>query len=104
MKKRWLVVATAIGAAIGIFAKIKFDEYKRLSPENVLERVKNSFKRSTPISGSWIYMKPLTIEHNGLTYDVYRGGVTQTYDDEQKQVEFFADQHTGTVIKTKEQT
>src|SRR5690625_5539290 len=57
-----------------------------------------AFQRKGPVSGSWIYIHPNEYEKNGLIYDTYRGGITRTIDDQQKQFEFHADVKTGVVI------
>lgn len=102
MKKRSFLFGTIIGIVIGFFAKVFIDENKNLSPEIVLERVKMAFQRKGPVSGSWIYIQPSEYEKNGLIYDTYRGGITRTIDDQQKQFEFHADVKTGVVINVQQ--
>lgn len=98
MKKRNLLLAACIGAVIGYVAKNQMDQYQKVTPEKALKQAKEVFRRKGPISGSWIYMKPETVEKNGLEYDAYRGGITRNIDGENKQYEFYADVETGAVI------
>src|SRR5699024_1255968 len=98
MKKRNLFLAICVGAVIGFVAKNQLDQYQKVSPERALKQAKDIFRRKGPISGSWIYMKPETVEKNGLEYEAYRGGVTRNIDGENKQYEFYADVETGAVI------
>lgn len=98
MSIRNTVLAFGAGIVVGYIAKQQMDKYQETTPEAVLERVKDTFRKSGPISGSWIYMKPEQIEKNSLTYTVYRGGITRNIDGENKQFEFYADVKTGMVI------
>ncbi|MFS0673122.1 PepSY domain-containing protein [Ornithinibacillus sp. 179-J 7C1 HS] len=92
------MVAASVGFAAGYLAKQQLDQYQKITPEKALKNAKETFKKHGPISGSWIYMKPETIEKNGLHYNAYRGGVTRTIDGQNKQYEFYADTETGAVI------
>lgn len=100
--KRSFIIGTTIGVCIGFFTKLLIDKNKNLAPEIVLERVKAAFQRKGPVSGSWIYIEPTVLEKNGLLYDTYRGGITRTIDDTQKQYEFYADVTSGVVIDVQE--
>lgn len=98
------VIAAGIGAAVGYFAKQQLDQYRTVTPEKALKQAKETFKRQGPISGSWIYMKPESIDKNGLSYQAYRGGVTRNIDGENKQFEFHVDLDTGAVIDSAQTT
>lgn len=98
MNIRNTILAFGTGVVIGYLAKTQVDKYQITSPEAVLEKVKDMYRKISPISGSWIYMKPEQVEKNGLNYSVYRGGITRNIDGENKQFEFYADIKTGTVI------
>lgn len=102
LNKRSFLLGTIVGIVLGFIAKAFLDEKQNLSPEVALERVKTAFQRTAPVSGSWIYIEPQSYEKNGLVYDVYRGGITRTIDDQQNQYEFYADVKTGVVIDVEE--
>lgn len=102
MSKRKIILAAALGVAIGYLAREQVNNYQKITPEKALNNAKETFKRKGPISGSWIYMKPEEIEKNGLVYRAYRGGITRNIDGENKQYEFYADVETGGIIDTKE--
>ncbi|WP_407272250.1 PepSY domain-containing protein [Radiobacillus sp. PE A8.2] len=99
MKWSKLVIAAGLGMVAGFFLKDQVTNMQALSPEKALRTAKEVFKKQGPISGSWIYMKPEDLSKNGLTYQVYRGGVTRTIDGENKQFEFYVDTNTGTIIE-----
>lgn len=101
MKARNTLLAFGLGFIAGYFVKQQLDEYQGITPEVALEKAKDKFRRLGPINGAWIYMKPEQIEKNGLTYEVYRGGVTRNIDGENVQFDFYADVDSGTVIETK---
>jgi predicted small secreted protein len=92
------VLAAGVGFAAGFVTKQQLDRNQKVTPEKALLNAKDTFKKLGPISGSWIYMKPETIEKNGLHYTAYRGGVTRNIDGQNQQYEFYADATTGTVI------
>ncbi|GEN88000.1 PepSY domain-containing protein [Oceanobacillus sp. FSL W8-0428] len=100
MSKKKVLLAAAIGIAIGYIAREQVSNQTKITPEKALNHAKEMFKRNGPISGSWIYMKPEELERNGLLYDVYRGGVTRNIDGANKQFDFYVDIETGAVIDT----
>ncbi|WP_156291526.1 PepSY domain-containing protein [Oceanobacillus salinisoli] len=102
MKKRNILLAAGIGFAVGYVLNQQVQTHQKISPENALKNAKETFKKSSPISGSWIYMKPEEIEKNGLRYTAYRGGITRNIDGENKQYEFYVDVETGGVISATE--
>lgn len=102
MRKGTIILAAALGFSAGYIVRDQIQVNKKVSPEKALQHAKEEFKKAGPISGSWIYMKPEEIEKNGLVYNVYRGGITRTIDDKNKQYEFYTDVDTGTIISAKE--
>ncbi|MFD1851085.1 PepSY domain-containing protein [Oceanobacillus bengalensis] len=102
MSKRNVLLAFALGATIGYIANQQVQTYQKVSPEKALKRAKEIFKKTGPISGSWIYMKAEEIEKDGLLFNAYRGGITRTIDGENKQYEFCIDAETGGIIYSEE--
>lgn len=103
MRKRNLILAASLGVVAGYLLKSQLDNTKqKITPEKALSNAKEAFKRSGPISGSWIYMKPEEVERNGLVYDAYRGGVTRNVDGEHKQYDFYVDVESGGIISATE--
>lgn len=100
MSLKKTIVVTGLGVAAGFLIKQQLDQYQNSTPENILKKAKESFKKQGPISGSWIYMKPEEIDKHGLTYTVYRGGVTRNIDGKNIQFEFYADADTGSIISS----
>ncbi|MBM7572826.1 PepSY domain-containing protein [Aquibacillus albus] len=98
MNWRKLLFAASLGAVVGYLLKDQLENQQTISPEKALKSAKEAFKQQGSVSGSWIYMKPEEISRNGLSYTVYRGGVTRTIDGENTQFEFFVDANTGAVI------
>lgn len=92
------VFAAGLGLVAGFLIKQQIDQCHSSSPENILQKAKETFKKEGPISGSWIYMKPEKINAHGLPFTVYRGGITRYLDGEDFQYEFFADSETGSII------
>lgn len=102
MKKRNLILAASIGFAVGYLLRDQMEQKQQITPEKALSNAKEAFKRTGPISGSWIYMKPEEVEKNGLVYQAYRGGITRNIDGNNKQYEFYVDVETGGIIASTE--
>jgi predicted small secreted protein len=102
LKKRNLILAASLGAVIGYLVKSQLDTTQKITPEKALSNAKEAFKKTGPISGSWIYMKPEKVELNGLVYDAYRGGITRNVDGEHKQFDFYVDVETGGIVSSAE--
>lgn len=98
------VIAAGVGVVVGYFAKQQLDQLQKVTPEKALKQAKETFRRQGPISGSWIYMKPESVDKNGLSYQAFRGGVTRNIDGENKQFEFHVDLDTGAVIDSVQTT
>ncbi|WP_053218864.1 PepSY domain-containing protein [Virgibacillus senegalensis] len=98
MNWKKIAIGAGIGAAAGYFVLQQYDKQSKVTPEKALKSAKEAFKQQGPISGSWIYMKPEEMEKNGLTYTVYRGGITRTIDGESTQYEFKVDAETGSIL------
>lgn len=97
MNRRNTLITLILSFVAGFLTKSILDE-RKLSPESALEVAKEAFNKSGPISGSWIYMTPETLDKNGLNYGVYRGGITRHIDGENVEAVFFADVKTGAII------
>jgi predicted small secreted protein len=91
-----------LGAAVGLIGGYAANEIiskkVNISPEKVLDHVKNQFKQQGQISGSWIQMEAVPFEKEQIRYKVYKGGVSKIQNGENKQYEFLADAGTGTII------
>ncbi|WP_077621258.1 PepSY domain-containing protein [Sediminibacillus massiliensis] len=102
MKWKNIVIGAGVGALAGYVILQQLDKQQKVTPEKALKSAKEAFKQDGPISGSWIYMKPEEMEKNGLTYTVYRGGVTRTIDGKSTQYEFKVDAETGSLLDVAE--
>lgn len=100
MKNRDLLVGFAAGAAAAYVAKEVYDRKQTLYPaDDVLKKVKLSFKEEGPIDGSWIFMKTEPYSQHAVTTEVYKGGITRHREDELEQYEFLADAYTGAIVE-----
>ncbi|OEH91776.1 PepSY domain-containing protein [Bacillus solimangrovi] len=90
------LLGVSIGAAAGVWAYSQ--SKKPLSAEQALRSAKEALKENGPVDGSWIHMAPESIKKNGLTYSVYRGGISRLVEDDLKQEEFLVDANTGTIV------
>ncbi|RST76445.1 hypothetical protein D4T97_006690 [Siminovitchia acidinfaciens] len=95
--KNFLLGAGA-GVIAGYYASEALKKNSMASGEKVLQTVKEAFKDSGSIEGSWIKFRPENYEKHAVKTQVYRGGITTNEDGETKQYEFLADANTGTVI------
>lgn len=104
MNWKTFLIGVGSGLAGGILASylLTKDEPKKLSPEKILQQVKDAFKEQGPISGSWIQMESEAYQKNNLSYLVYKGGISKNNHDGPVQYEFIADATTGTILSVKE--
>ena len=100
MRRRDALLAISASFLVGFITKTVLSN-KQLTPEAALEAAKETFQMSGPISGSWIYMTPETLEKNGLYYNVYRGGITRQIDNKNVEYVFYVDVNTGSVVDVK---
>lgn len=91
-----------IGFSTGIIAGALISQAakkKTISSDVALGLAKKAFKENGPIDGSWIHMNPESIKRYDLSYQIYRGGITRTVNNEVEQYEFLVDAMTGTIIE-----
>ncbi|XJZ26522.1 PepSY domain-containing protein [Bacillota bacterium Lsc_1132] len=91
-------LGAAVGLAGGYAIKEIIKQKTHVSPEKVLEYVKNEFKQSGGVSGSWIHMEAESYEKGMLQYQVYKGGITKQENGTKEQYMFIADATTGTIL------
>ena len=99
MKLRDFVLGVVTGLAAAIIIKEVTEQvspYK--SPNDILEDIKNEFRKDSPIDGSWIYMKTDNFSNGFTKTPVYRGGISRMKDGELERYEFAADARTGAVV------
>jgi predicted small secreted protein len=102
IKMSWKKFVT--GIAVGFAAAYALEQWREkmvIPSEKALQIAKEAFKKSGNISGSWIQTNIESFEKNGLSYQVYRGGITKTSDAETEAHEFIMDAYTGTIIETR---
>lgn len=93
-----------LGAAAGLAGAYAVKELASqndsVSADKVLVQAKTAFKKSGPISGSWINMTSEPFKKGPLDYQIYRGGITRNADGTVEQFEFIADAATGAILDT----
>lgn len=103
MKLRDFLVGVATGLAAAVLIK---EASNRVSPyvpaNNVLNNIKEQFKKRASIDGSWIYMKTEDFNNGITTIPVYRGGISTKENGEVKSYEFAADAKTGVIVELTE--
>ncbi|WOV88554.1 hypothetical protein QWT69_05415 [Sporosarcina oncorhynchi] len=100
MKAKDFVAGILTGVAAGLIVNQAYGKMNpNTSAENVLNSVKDAFKKEGPIDGSWIVMKPEPFTNHVLSMDVYRGGISRIRNGELEQFEFAANAETGTVVE-----
>ena len=94
-----LVGVAALGVAGGIIANKKYQEIKVLSPEEILDLIKQQFLKEGTIEGAWINYAKEPMQKFAVTYMTYKGGITRKEGDEIIQYEFIADAQTGSILE-----
>ncbi|MEK4284353.1 MULTISPECIES: hypothetical protein [unclassified Ureibacillus] len=93
-----------LGVTTGLAAAVIIKEAsERIQPfmnaNQVLENIKDEFRKESPIDGSWIYMKPENYYNGVMTIPVYRGGISRVLDGEVENFEFAADARSGVIVE-----
>lgn len=99
MNWKTFILGVSAGLIGGYAAKGIIVKKVNVSPEKVLEYVKNRFKQYGPIQGSWIHMEVQDYEKHPIQYRVYKGGISRIHNDKNEQFEFVADASTGTILE-----
>ncbi|WP_342468892.1 hypothetical protein [Ureibacillus sp. FSL K6-3587] len=95
-----LGVTTGLAAAVIIKeASERIQPY--MNPNQILENIKEEFRKESPIDGSWIYMKPENFHNGIMTIPVYRGGISRVVEGEVENFEFAADARSGVIVELK---
>ncbi|MED4401241.1 PepSY domain-containing protein [Metabacillus fastidiosus] len=98
MKCKDFMIGLGLGITIGYFLK---DQLKTtyISSNKALNIVKKAFKERGTIDGSWIFTNVEQYEKNGISYDIYKTGISRTVDDSAEQYETIVDAKTGTILE-----
>lgn len=91
-------VGTVVGFFTGALLMKKSQGVFDVRSPKVLNEVKERLNETQEVEGSWIHSTKETIERQGVTMEVYRGGITCKEGDSFKQFEFLADPKTGTLL------
>jgi predicted small secreted protein len=96
----WKTFLMGVGAGLaGAYAVRELASQKEtVAADKVLQNAKAAFKKSGPISGSWINMNAEPYTKHPIEYQVYKGGISRTADGKVEQYEFIADAATGAIL------
>ncbi|MCP8617159.1 hypothetical protein [Salirhabdus salicampi] len=94
--KRFIVLLSFV---VGIVFFTFWNRRNVITPEAALQLAKRDIKRHfRVVHGAWIYMNTLPYDNDGVTKDVYYGGVTIESDETSYQIGFYVDQQTGDIV------
>lgn len=99
-----LLFPLLIGAIAGFFSGLQAREnlqQPKLTPQQILKKIRRAFQAETPVQDSWINMKPQHFQKFAIKTDVYRGGISRLEDQQLIQYDFLADANTGSVLELK---
>lgn len=103
MSKRNVLLSLGIGVLAGYVLNKKVKESTMITPEQALKVAKAKFAVNGEIEGSWIHTKQENFRKNGLSYNVYQGGLTLNEQGEIHHYEFLVDADTGTILSATKQ-
>lgn len=72
-----------------------------MTPNAILERVKQAFRKESTIAGAWIDEHPHQHAQFAIHTMVYSGGLSRLEDNQLVAYEFIADAKTGSILKMK---
>lgn len=93
-----LLVGLGLGVVGGAVAAFWYQDRKKMTPDQVLEKVKGAFVKEGPIEGSWISFEKHPLRKFALRSEGYEGGISRLEDGKIVHYEFLADAYTGTVL------
>ncbi|KRL39999.1 MAG: hypothetical protein LKJ22_00065 [Liquorilactobacillus nagelii] len=96
-----LLLGAIAGFISGLQASGLFQKSGRLTPQQILHRVRHEFQKETPIQDSWINTRPEPFQKFALKTFVYHGGVSRLEDQQLIQYDFLADANTGSILELK---
>ena len=102
MKLRDFALGFVAGLAAAVIVKEVSDRalpYR--TADEILDELKQQFKKDGHIEGTWIYMKPEYFQNGYTSIPSYRGGITLIIDGESKNFEFVADAYQGILLEVK---
>ncbi|WP_025025478.1 PepSY domain-containing protein [Caldalkalibacillus mannanilyticus] len=91
-----------LGLAAGMAVSYVYTKKKSpslIKPEKVIQMVKERYKETMSITGSWIHTEPKKEAINGIQYTIYQGGFTAVIDGYPTFYEFKVDADTGTLLQ-----
>lgn len=96
-----------LGVATGAIATYLLTQNNKketfVKPEHVIQSLKQRYKDSMSIIGSWIHVEPKLEEINGIDYYTYEAGLTGLINnDEPTFLEFKVDAKTGSLLQVNE--
>lgn len=97
MKPINFISGVLTGLAVGHLAyHYILEPRQQAHPDEVLQQLKSQFKNTYDIKNSWISYETQSYKHLGLTYDVLRGGFSNS--NFTKRYEFIADSKSGLLM------
>jgi predicted small secreted protein len=96
------ILGVGVGVTTALFVQSQLSK-EYISAEKALKNVKEAFKQSGPIEGSWINTERESFDANGIIHDVYRGGVSKVTDGRLSHYEYVISAKTGTLIEVNEE-
>jgi predicted small secreted protein len=104
MKANNFFFGIGIGVAVG-YAISRQLMAQKISPDTALKKVKGALLETDieKVIGTWIKTQAEKYVKDGLTYEVYNGGVSSKTSGFEKQHNFKIDAKTGTIIELQEE-
>ncbi|WP_281164806.1 hypothetical protein [Liquorilactobacillus sicerae] len=96
-----LIFGAIAGFISGLQANGNLQQPTKLTPQQILKKIRAAFQAETPVQDSWINMQPQHFQRFALKADVYRGGISRLEDQQLIQYDFLADANTGSVLELK---
>lgn len=97
--KSGLAFGLGVGAVVGSYSALWLQKKQAVSPEKVLNKVRQAFLKEGPIEGSWIESTKKPLQKFAITQELYHGGINRLEDGKVVQYEFLADANTGSIVE-----
>ncbi|MTV82619.1 hypothetical protein [Secundilactobacillus folii] len=96
-----LSLLSTLSILLGFLMGKSLKRRQYLTASDILERVKQAFRKESAIEGAWINEHPHQHAQFAVHTMVYTGGISRLEDQKLVQYQFTADAKTGSILKIK---
>lgn len=94
----FILISFIISLILGVISFFIIKNNRAVHPDQILNTVKEKFRKDGPIEGSWVEMTKVPWLQDSHKREVYYGGLSRFEKNKIKHYEFIADAHSAELI------